>query len=451
MRCRTHSVRAHLDRLEARDVPAANLTVTFSAVTHTLTVVGDANADDVTVVGDAASPTHFTLKSSGTINGLPSPFSTPAGVKNLAFKMLGGDATVTFDPTVPITVQGNVTFTGGTGANFVTATDLTVDRNLSVTNAAHAGGADFVQLIDFSAGGNVTVRNAGGDSLTHIERNTAGISTIKGSLTITNGTGADGVGLSDTNVDGNVTVKNGHGNPVSGSAGQFIFDSVYNAFRSVIGGNLTVSYLDGSAGGDDILLDTEVLGNVTLNHGTAGFATQLDEDFTKLPVLIHGSLTITGTGANSVGFGTGAGDVAGVVVDMGFTLTSGGGSAETLGFKNFEVGGSTSITLGDGGNTVNIDDSYFGGKFTLVSGAGADTVNIEPTGGTTPATEFKKAVLIDLGIGNNTTYLASNGITPADAGQEVVIWSTFEIEGAANYGYTFGQVLFPNGGSVIRK
>src|SRR5262249_47260678 len=159
MRRCTHSVRLQLDRLEARDVPAANLTVTFSALTHTLTIVGDANDNDVTVTGDQLSQTHFILNSSGNINGEPPPYSSPTGVKNFVFKMLDGNDTVTFDPTVPIFVQGSGSIDGGAGVNTVTATKLTVGKNLSVTNAAQTTGSDYVTLIDFSAGGNVRVKN----------------------------------------------------------------------------------------------------------------------------------------------------------------------------------------------------------------------------------------------------------------------------------------------------
>jgi hypothetical protein len=450
MRRRTHSVRPYVDRLEDRTVPTSNLTVSFSAVTHTLTVVGDANADEVTVQGDKTSQTHFMLTSSGTINGQPSPFSTPTGVKNMAFKMLGGNAFVFFDPTVPVTVQGSVMFAGGSGQNTVDAAQLTVGKNLSVTNAAH-NSSDTVELNDFSAGGNVTVRNAGGDSFTRLERNVAGVSTIKGSLTVTNGAGLDTLDLLDTNVDGSVTINNGHGN-ASGVAGSVSIVNEFNsAFRSVIGGNLTVSYLDGNSVFHDGIFDTEVLGNVTLNHGSGAFSTHMDGVGTQLPVLIHGSLTITGTGANSVEFGTRAGvgeNGSGVVVDKGFTLTSGVGTAATLGFKNFRVGGNTSIKLGDGGNTVTIDDSEFGGLFTLVSGAGADTINLETTAGTSAATVFMKAVLIDLGAGFDTVNDVSNGSNTPDVGEALVIWSTFVYKNVENPFNALSHEYFPNGGRI---
>lgn len=446
---RTHSVRPSLDRLEARAVPTANLTVTFSALTHTLTIVGDANDNDVTVTGDPFSQTHFILNSSGTINSEPPPYSSPSGVKNLVFKMLDGNDSVTFDASdpskPPIIVQGSVSINGGAGVNTVLATRLTVGRSLSVTNAAQTTGTDYVTLHDFSAGGSVLVKNAGGDSYTKILRDSTGVSTIKGSLIVTNGTGHDSFTLNDTNVDGNVTINNGHGD-ATGLAGIVnIFNVDNTAFRSIIGGNLTVTYLDGDAFPYDGLWDTEVLGNVTLNHGTGQFTTLMDGYHTSLPVLIHGNLTITGAGANSLGFGTitGSGNGSGLIVGKKFTLTSGGGTAETLGFKNVQVGGDTSIILGNGGNTITIDDSTFGGLFNLVSGIGNDKFNLEATTGTTSATEFKKAALIDLGGGNNVAYLAYNA-TP-DAEEAVVCLATFKVKSGSS-ATIYSNFYFPNGG-----
>src|SRR5262249_42764599 len=102
---RSRFVRLALESLAGRTVPPT-LTATFSPLTHTLPVVGDATNNDVTVKADPADTTHFTLTSSGTINGQPSPYSTPVGVKNLVFRMLDGDDSVTFDnANGPITVE----------------------------------------------------------------------------------------------------------------------------------------------------------------------------------------------------------------------------------------------------------------------------------------------------------------------------------------------------------
>src|SRR5262249_35928620 len=111
-----------------------------------------------------------------------------------------------------------------------------------------------------------------------------------------------------------------------------------------------------------------------------------------------------------------------------------------------QVGGETSITLGNGGNTITINDSIFGGRVTLGSGGGNDTFKLEATTGAAAATEFKKAGLIDLGSGDEVAYLAYNK-TP-DAGEAVVCLATFEVKtggSATNYSYFY----FPNGGAPL--
>jgi hypothetical protein len=451
---RPRFVRPALDPLDARTVPATgpNLTVTFSALTHTLTVVGDAGNNEVTVQADPADHTHFTLTSSGTINGQPSPYSTPAGVRNLAFRMLDGDDTVLFDGTNPITVEGGVTINNGNGANTVAAGDLTVTRNLSVTNGTATAGPIRTLLTNLSVGGNVTLRSAGGDTLTYVVRNAPGVSTIHGNLTVTNGTGVDYFQMTDTNIDHNVTINNGHGG--GGSAGSVdILNQANAAFRSVIGGNLTVTYRDGNGAGYDGLWDTAVLGNVTFNHGPGAFVTRIDGFRTHLPVYVRGNLSVLGTGANSVDIGKGAqfGTNTGLTVGGRFTLRSGGGTAEHLTAFNLDVGGGTALALNNGGNTVSIDDSVFDGPFALSSGAGFDTVSLETTGGTSAATVFRRAVTINLGAGIDRINYVYDGTNLAsiDSGEAIVFWGPLTVRTHPELFLDRTSVFFPNGGQVL--
>jgi hypothetical protein len=356
----------------------------------------------------------------------------------------GSDA-VTFDNANPITVQGNVLVDGGDGPNYVSGTDLTVDKNLSVTNGTATAGLIQTHFMNLSVGGNVTIKSTGGDTSTSIQRNAAGASTIKGNLAVTNGAGTDSFFLDDTNVDKNVTINNGHGN--GSSAGEtLIFNNFNSAYRSVIGGNVTVTYLDGNTSANDTVLDTEVLGNATFNHGSGAFRTYFDGNVAHVPVIIHGNLSVLGTGANSVFVGFGY-DHTGMLVGKKFTLTSGGGSAVSAIFFNLHVGGNMSLTLGNGGNTVTIDDSEFDGTFTMVSGAGADTLNLETMNGTNSSTEFKKAVKIDMGAGSDQINLFY-GSSPPDAGQVLVFWSTAVLANDETVVTAVGSILYPNGGAI---
>jgi hypothetical protein len=360
--------------------------------------------------------------------------------------MLGGDDSVAFGTGVPVTVEGNVSIDGGDGANSILANDLTVLKNLTVTNGTAAIGFNGSSFLNLSVGGNVTIKSTGGDTSTSIERNAAGNSTIKGNLTVTNGTGTDAFFMFDTNVDGGVTINNGHGS-AAGTAGSIDILNNYNsAYRSVIGKNLTVTYLDGNVNGYDGLWDTEVMGNVTLNHGPGAFTTETDGFGTNLPVLVHGNFSILGTGTNSVYAGN-QGRFTGLTVGKKFTITVGGGSAETVEVYKLLVGGNTSITLGNGGNTVYIDDSAFNGTFALLSGAGNDTLNLETSSGTNSATEFKKTVLINLGGGTGNLVDFEYGGNPStDAGQVLVFWSTAKLLNVySTITASEADFVFPNG------
>jgi hypothetical protein len=53
--------------------------------------------------------------------------------------------------------------------------------------------------------------------------------------------------------------------------------------------------------------------------------------------------------------------------------------------------------LGDGANTVTIDDLLFAGKFALTTGAGNDTLNIETSAGSSAPTQFDAPVVVSNG------------------------------------------------------
>jgi hypothetical protein len=368
--------------------------------------------------------------------------------------MLDGNNWVAFDNADgPITVEGNVAINGGNGANVVSGTDLTVARNLSVVRGTAVTGTAYTALDNLSVGGNVTFKSAGGDTQTFIGRISTGVSTIRGNVTVTNGTGRDYFQMVDTNVDHNVTVNDGRGD-AGGVAGGFnIFNRYNSAFRSVIGGNLSVTDRDGNGAGFDGLWDKAVLGNVTLNHGPGTFDTRIDGFATHLPVYVRGNLSILGTGANSVDIGKGAqiGTNTGLTVGGRFTVTSGGGAAEHLSAYNLHVGGSTALALNNGGNTVSIDDSVFDGRFALSSGAGFDTVSLETMSGTGAATTFRNAVTFNLGVGIdriNYVYDGTN-IASIDSGEAIVFWGLLTVRTHPEVFLDRTSVFFPNGGQVL--
>ena len=114
MHARDRRFRPNLETLEGRETPA-NLSVSFSSLTHTLTIVGDSLNNNLTVIGVGGDSTKFSLSSAtDTFNDLPGPLVSPSGVKNIAIRVLDGDDNVTFTNAVPINLQGNLSIQGGT-------------------------------------------------------------------------------------------------------------------------------------------------------------------------------------------------------------------------------------------------------------------------------------------------------------------------------------------------
>lgn len=370
------------ERLEYRLPMAGNITAAVNG--STLKITGDAEGNEFTIQADAADETKFTITSStGTINTtIPQAnvFTTPTGVLNFLIDLREGDDGVTFGNAVkPIVVHGNVTIKGGADANRVTGTDLTVQKNLSITNGANAD-TDTNDFTNLSVGGSVTIKNGDGNSYTEISRDSAGNSTINGNLSITNGVGTDEFYLIDTNVGGNVTVKNGKG-AANGIAGETeIYNDENTTARSTIGGNFSVTYIDGHGfgGEEDGIWDYEVFGNVTFNHGPGKFRTDFEGYAVDLPVAIRGKLTLKGTGAQTVVTGE-AYLGTGLVVGKDFELTS-GEQADVVRLDKLHVAGNVKFKLGDGPNSVT---ALAGGETTvekswsITGGKDVDTVQFD--------------------------------------------------------------------------
>jgi hypothetical protein len=336
--------------------------------------------------------------------------------------MGAGNDTVDLANNPPIELAGSLTVDGGDGANQVFASDLTVARGVTIRNGTNAAGKDTIAILNLNVGGSVTIANGDGDTDIGIRRNAAGASAIGGNLSITNGTGQDRALLGDLNIGRNLTIRNGHGGAIAaGPVSQF---NEYNATRSIIRGSVAISYLDGGGATSGISLsDAEVFGNYTVNFGTSSFSTILDGYNLPLPVIVHGNVTITGTGHNDVAVGHPMGTQGvGLIVGRNFTVTTGAG-ADDIHLNRLTVGGATRLSFGDGANKVSIDDSLFLRTFTLTLGGGNDVVQVDTTTGTTAATTFGGSVRMSLGAGGDHVILAG----ALDFGQQIMYLGPFVI------------------------
>jgi hypothetical protein len=434
--------RPRLELLEGRDAPAT-LTVGYSPVTHTLTVVGTDADNQLTITGDAADATHFTLSSTtDTFAGGGTTFASPSGVQSIAVRMLGGDDTVFLSNSPPIRLAGGLSIDGGDGANSATAFDLTVGKNLTIRNGTNAAGTDRTNLFDLNVNGSLTVTNGDGDTLTQVLRNSAGVSAVRGAVNITNGTGLDYNFLDDLNVGGNVTVRNGHAD-AAGNAGGTEMENIHNtSARSQFRGSVAVSYLDGATTFEGVF-DAEVGGNVAFSYGSGGGNLYFDGNHTGVPLLVHGSVSVTGTGAKVVSTKYSSG--LGAIIGKNLTVT-GGAAADTVTLTRATVNGTTTLNLGAGDNTVTVDDSLFVGPFRLTTGGGADTIKLETATGTGTGTTFVRAVTMALGAGVDSLTLGGSN----DANQALVFAGSFVVHHGADgeSPTTFGKDVYPFGGGL---
>jgi hypothetical protein len=183
--------RPRLERLEGRDTPS-NFTVSYSGLTHTLSVTGDSANNSLQVDGVAGNATKFALSSpSDTFNHKAGPFTTPTGVRNITIRTLGGNDSVTFNNAVPIDLKGNLSITGGDGDTSVSATDLKVEKNFSIKGTGAA--ADTLTFNKLEVSGATTLLLGNGDNSVTIDD-----SAFVGKFTLTTGSGNDSVSLDHT-------------------------------------------------------------------------------------------------------------------------------------------------------------------------------------------------------------------------------------------------------------
>jgi hypothetical protein len=447
MRRHQNWLRRSIELLEGRDVPT-NLTATFDPASHTLSIKGDGASNQLQILAVVGDTTRFVLRSpTDTINNRGGDYQSATGVQIITIKMLDGDDSITVNnANGPVSVTKNLTINGGAGANAVTATDLNVRQNFSIVNGTNTTGADANILTHLTVGGSLAVNNGDGDTTTVVNRSTAGLSFVQGSINVTNGVGKDATRINDTNVGGNVSVRNGEPNSGNVAGSTRIYNNLNTTARSLIGGNVSVSYIAGNADIWDGIWDTEVLGNVTYNHGSGNFTTYLDGfATTNLPVKIGGNLTLTGTGANQIFAGSGW-DRSGIKIGGAFNVI-GGSANDSVTMYMALVGKATQFNLGNGVNAVTIDDSDFGGTFTLICGSGADTVSVDTTTATTQATTFTKNVLMYLGDGADTLTRAG----PTDINQRIVFYRSFVVHhgpGADVNNLNLAREISPFGSSI---
>jgi len=426
-----------IELLEQRIAPA----VLVTTLGHKLVIKGDNSGDTIQIDGVVGSPTDFTVTAGADVSHV-------TGITDIAIALGSGADSVAFSNGVaPISISGSVVIDGGAGGKSVTGVGVTIGKNLTVAYGnAGASATHTTGFTDTTIGGNLTVHE--GSALTsevYMTRGSAGDSTIHGNVSITNGTGENLTIFQDMNFGGNVTISNGPAatsGPGAGIAGDTQFYNTDNTTAlSVIKGNVTISYKSGEIDYDG-LWDTEVLGNVTINHGSGHAITYFDGDGTHLADIIRGNLSLTGTGQSDVALGTGD-NATGLILGGALKIVNGNGG-DALSINKVTVGGTTSIADGKGSNTTTIDDSVFAKAFKFIDPKGTDTIRIDTTGSTTLPTVFEQAATIVTGTGGAAAVTLGGG----SAGETVYAYSTFTIDPLGGGVTDSLDIIFPFGGAI---
>lgn len=395
------SYQPSLEMLEVRDTPAG--TVTGSFANGTWTLIGDAEANSIRIK-PAVNKNQFEV--TGLAGTTVAGVVNASDVQNIVVRLRAGDDRLTFNDTGALArLSGKLLLAGGSGANYLYVSDLKM-KAVTITNGLNTSGYDDVYLTGVAVQNDVAVNNGDGDSYTTIDRASADdVCRIGGNVTVINGTGKDITYINDATILGNVTVRNGL--PDAGNdAGYVEFYNSYRYSRTIIGGNISVSYQGGNASYDE-LYDTIVFGNVRFNYGTGGGCLEIGSYNTYQPTHVHGSLTVVGQGDIQVEVGTYNAQGTEMIVDKNFTFLTGPGT-DQITFWGLHVRGATHIFTGAGNDTIAIDESTFFGPTTIRTGAGLDTVLLECEPYAYDGTQFFKPLNIQMGLDNDTLTIGTS-------------------------------------------
>lgn len=363
-----------LERLDDRIVPAGNVTGTVE--NGILTLTGDGEANSIVVRAGLTSSVRIQGIDGTTING--------GGIEDFsgAFKdviiLLGGaNDSVSLEGGglgTAARVSRDLVFYGGGGTDTLTSeAGAVIGRDLTFVGG---GGQSNAVLDDIIVGRNATI--SGNET---VDVQSINGSRINGVLAISTPTladvsldndrlgrlniAADGqadVSMNGVLVGGNARIRGGAGN-----------DLIDLELGSAVLGRLVVNTQDGN---DDVDINADVGGDAFFFLG--GGETQ---DLSIQNSTINGMLTIDSTGS----------------------------AVDDWEIEGTVIFGRTTMSCGDGADTVLFNDGFFYGATTFLAGGGADQVQI----GDGNDVRFRGTTLFDMGNGADTLQLGDGGFGEA--------------------------------------
>jgi hypothetical protein len=416
--------RPTLELLEGRLTPTCN--VTASVVDHNLTITDNAAASSLTLSEPAAGEITITPDAGTTINGKAGPATFMGVTGGLTVNLGTGNDTLTFDLSQHSFAIGNVSITGTTGNKTLLTNTMGTTNALDVHgnfSAILGNGTDFTMLHQFNVTGNMTIDHANGNAFVFLGVDTANLgklfNSVNGSLTVANvtslgtaGTGIDIDALEETNVGGDITAHMGRGDS-SGFGGWTSVGSL-SSKSITVGGNVSITDQGGFLAFGDFANDGEevvnahVAGNVMMDLGSSVGNTALFGNGTSASSTSANHVMITGSGAHdavTVGPSVVHGDLAVALLGQG---------GNSISVDDVSVTGDASLTALGGSNSIAIDNlvpgSTFGGSVGIFTGGTNNLLEINShSQGSPGTTTFDGPVLANLGAGNDTLILAEAG------------------------------------------
>lgn len=459
--------------LEGRDVPNGTIAASLSP-TGVLTLTGDDNDNDVRLTESGG---NLTLSSASGTQFSGQTLFPLTSVKLIKANLLGGADTVSIDPAADFVVPGSVSLNLGDGNNTlnltttgkITLAGLTVTGGdgLDTINVSGGAGSTIGGTAKFTLGNGGTVTNLTGVGFTAVnfaagEAAGDGVSeptnsVVGTNLTVTktfmanmgNGNPSDldftgstlgGLNvkgtsvvssLTNTTVNGSVTYKAtfgaavlGNGLSVTGNVSVTAANASFSAIDTgavTITGNLSVTGSFLTTADFDSGALSEVKGNLSVKGGVGN-----DEFFASSAFKVDKNLTLNlGGGNNTVQIG----DTSAALTVGGTASITTGDGIDSVSFSDVSWTGPVTLSLKGGGDLLSIDDgTTFHSTFTADTGAGDDIISIaQDTGSSAPVTFTGKAK-ITAGAGNDSLFLGlAQGVFGGDNNSKAVFNTTTSV------------------------
>ena len=360
-----------LERLDDRIVPAGN--VTGVVQNGILTLTGDGEANSIVVRAGINNAVRITGTAGTTING-GGLVDFSGAFKDVIILLGGANDSVNLEGGglgTAARVSRDLVFYGGGGADTLTSeAGAVVGRDLTFIGGGAASNVTLDDLVvgrnaTFSGNETVDIQSTNGtrvNGVLAISTPTIAIASLDGDDLGRLNIAAEGqafVSMSNVFVGGNARIRGGVGN-----------DSVDLFFGTEVLGKLVVNVQDGN---DDIDMNADIGGDAYFFLGSGN-----TQDLTIQDSTIHGMLTIESSGSAIDDW-----DIDGV-----------------------DVFGRTTMTCGDGADSVLFNDIHFYGATTFFGGGGADQVQI----GDGNSVSFRGTTLFDMGTGADTLQLGDAGL-----------------------------------------